>query len=96
MYVLRTYLQQKMKIQIYDQKIVIGWTGTHSTMRFLDFLVPIIKKLEARYDFEFRVISNKKPDYDLRSLNFMQWKRETEIFEVHVLIYLYIEYLPIL
>ena len=67
----------------YDQKIVIGWTGTHSTMRFLDFLVPIIKKLEARYDFEFRVISNKEPDYDLRSLNFMQWKRETEISDLN-------------
>lgn len=67
----------------YDQQIVIGWTGTHSTMRFLDFLVPIIKKLEVRYDFEFRVISNKEPDYDLRSLNFMQWKRETEISDLN-------------
>ena len=67
----------------YDKQIVIGWTGTHSTMRFLDFLVPIIKKLEVRYDFEFRVISNKEPDYDLRSLNFMQWKRETEISDLN-------------
>lgn len=67
----------------YDQQIVIGWTGTHSTMRFLDFLVPIIRKLEVRYDFEFRVISNKEPDYDLRSLNFMHWKRETEISDLN-------------
>ena len=67
----------------YDQKIVIGWTGTHSTMRFLDFLIPIIKKLEMRYDFEFRVISNKRPDYDLRSLNFIQWSRETEISDLN-------------
>ena len=67
----------------YDQKIIIGWTGTHSTMRFLDFIIPIIKKLETRYDFEFRVISNKRPDFDLRSLNFIQWRRETEISDLN-------------
>ena len=67
----------------YDQRIVIGWTGTHTTMRFLDFIVPIIKKLEARFDFEFRVISNQKPEYNLTSLNFVQWKRDTEIDDLN-------------
>ena len=67
----------------YNQKIVIGWTGTHTTMRFLDFLVPIIKKLEARYDFEFRVISNQEPKYDLNSLRFIKWERNTEIQDLN-------------
>jgi glycosyltransferase involved in cell wall biosynthesis len=52
-------------------------------MRFLDFLVPVIKKLELRYDFEFRVISNKKPEYELSSLNYMQWNRDTEITDLN-------------
>jgi glycosyltransferase involved in cell wall biosynthesis len=67
----------------YSQKVVIGWTGTHTTMRFLDFLVPIIKELEGTYDFEFRVISNQKPDYQLHSLNFVKWKKETEISDLN-------------
>jgi len=67
----------------YSKKVVIGWTGTHTTMRFLDFLVPIIKELEADYDFEFRVISNQKPIYNLKSLNFVKWNRETEIDDLN-------------
>ena len=67
----------------YNQRIVIGWTGTHTTMRFLDFIVPIIKKLEMRYDFEFRVISNQEPKYDLNSLRFIKWKRDTEIQDLN-------------
>lgn len=60
-------------------KPVIGWTGTHTTMHYLDFIVPVIAELEKEHDFEFRVISNEKPDYELKSLNFVPWKKETEI-----------------
>tara|TARA_Y100001978_G_scaffold186325_1_gene185991 strand:+ start:414 stop:1493 length:1080 start_codon:yes stop_codon:yes gene_type:complete len=67
----------------YNRRIVIGWTGTHTTMRFLDFIVPIIKKLENRYDFEFRVISNQMPKYELNSLKFIKWKRNTEIQDLN-------------
>ena len=59
--------------------VVIGWTGTHSTMHYLDFIVPILRKLEHEFDFKFKVISNKKPNYDLKSLVYMDWKEETEI-----------------
>tara|TARA_B110000305_G_C19408458_1_gene624117 strand:+ start:778 stop:1857 length:1080 start_codon:yes stop_codon:yes gene_type:complete len=67
----------------YDQGIIIGWTGTHTTMRFLDFIVPVIKRLELRYDFEFRVISNEKPEYDLKSLNFIKWNSDSEIHDLN-------------
>ena len=59
--------------------LVIGWTGTHSTMHYLDFVVPVLRKLEHEFDFRFKVISNKKPGYDLKSLVYMDWKEETEI-----------------
>ena len=67
----------------YSKKIIIGWTGTHTTMRFLDFLVPIVKELETKYDFEFRVISNQKPNYNLKSLNFVKWNQESEIDDLN-------------
>jgi glycosyltransferase involved in cell wall biosynthesis len=62
-----------------SEKIVIGWTGTHTTMRYLDFLVPIIKELEEKYDFEFLIISNEAPTYHLKSLRFIKWNHATEI-----------------
>jgi glycosyltransferase involved in cell wall biosynthesis len=62
-----------------SKPIVIGWTGTHSTMHYLDFVIPILRKLETEFEFEFKVISNKKPHYELKSLVYQDWMEETEI-----------------
>lgn len=73
---------QNQHTQLVNQEkkpIVIGWTGTHSTMHYLDFVVPILRKLEQEFDFQFKVISNKKPNYALKSLVYQDWKEETEI-----------------
>lgn len=59
--------------------IVIGWTGSHSTMRYLDFIVPILQRLEKKYTFIFRVISDVRPNLPIRSLEFVPWKKATEI-----------------
>ena len=58
---------------------VIGWTGSHTTMRYLDELIPVLKELEKRHTFEFVVISNEDPGYDLASLRYIKWQKETEI-----------------
>ena len=59
--------------------INIGWTGTHTTMVYLDRLIPILKRLEDKYSFTFTIISNQKPNYDLDSLRFIKWSKESEI-----------------
>lgn len=62
-----------------DKRLTIGWTGSHTTMQYLDFLVPIIRELEQQFDFEFLIISNIKPEFELQSMRFIPWKKETEI-----------------
>jgi glycosyltransferase involved in cell wall biosynthesis len=62
-----------------SHELTIGWTGTHTTMHYLDELVPVLKRLEQKYAFTFLVISNQSNDYDLRSLRFVKWNKETEI-----------------
>jgi len=59
--------------------INIGWTGTHTTLSYLEELIPIIKELELQYDFTFTVISNQPPDFHFNSLRFVQWNKTTEI-----------------
>lgn len=59
--------------------LVIGWTGSHTTMRYLDFIVPIMEQLEKKFDFEFHVISNESPKYKLKSLRFIKWNKSSEI-----------------
>lgn len=65
-----------------NKKVVIGWTGTHSTMQYLNELLPVFENLEKKYDFELLIISNQKPDFELKSLRFCVWKKETEIADL--------------
>lgn len=67
-----------------DRPFVIGWTGSHSTIRYLSELIPILKDLETRHIFEFRVISDlpPEPDMEFNSLRFIQWKKESEITDL--------------
>jgi len=62
-----------------SETINIGWTGTHTTMAYLDNLIPVLKRLEQKHTFTFTIISNLEPTYDLASLKFIQWSKETEI-----------------
>ncbi len=68
-----------------DIKPIIGWTGTHSTIQYLYDLLPILRKLENEFDFEFRVISDQKPDFELKSLNYIPWNSDTEIRDLSAL-----------
>lgn len=69
--------------QLHDL-ITIGWTGTHSTLKYLEFLQPVIQALEAKFPntFRFVVIANKKPELSIASLEFIRWNKETEISDL--------------
>jgi glycosyltransferase involved in cell wall biosynthesis len=61
------------------EKFVIGWTGSHSTTRYLNEIVEVLKKLEGKYDFELQVIADIPPTLNLKSFKFIKWKKEDEI-----------------
>lgn len=69
----------KESISYNASKLTIGWTGTHTTLHYLDEIIPIIQDLEKRYIFDFIIISNEKPSFKLDSLKFIPWKKENEI-----------------
>ena len=62
-----------------QDKMVIGWTGTHTTMHYLNELIPVLQELEQTHVFTFLVISNEAPNFELKSLQFIKWNKETEI-----------------
>lgn len=73
-------LNKHNKLIDFEREIItIGWTGSHSTMHYLDFIVPIIKKLELKFDIKFLVISDRNPNYQLSSFEYCKWNKETEI-----------------
>jgi glycosyltransferase involved in cell wall biosynthesis len=73
-----TYRYNRISEQHADP-VVIGWTGSHSTLRYLDPVYPVLKKLEKEYRFQFLVICNQPPGFQLDSLRFITWNAKTEI-----------------
>lgn len=67
--------------------LIIGWTGSHTTMDYLPLLLPTLKELRKEFEFKFRVISNHPPKLDFEDIEYVQWNRETEIDdlkEIHI------------
>lgn len=68
----------------YKQKIhgshkpVVGWTGSHSTLFYLNELIPLIKELQQETTFDFLVIADKKPELDIAHWQFIKWNEATE------------------
>jgi len=60
-------------------KVVIGWTGTHSTIRYLTQLMPVLQRLRTRFDFELLVIADRPPEFAMDGLRFVPWCKDTEI-----------------
>lgn len=68
----------KFKVQK-SGKAVVGWTGSHSTLKYLDRLLPVIRKLQDVAEFTFLVIADKKPEFELKDWKFVSWNAGTEI-----------------
>jgi glycosyltransferase involved in cell wall biosynthesis len=68
----------RMKDQ-YTKETVIGWTGTHSTLKYLKLVLPVLQRLESVYSFKFMVIADKDPKLKLKSYQFIRWSQEKEI-----------------
>lgn len=66
-------------IDFKSKEITIGWTGTLTTMDYLNDVIPVLQRLEQEFNFNFMVISNKKPEFELKSLIYKEWNKETEI-----------------
>lgn len=69
----------RVKKQQREDRPTIGWTGTHSTIKLLEYLYPLFKELEKNHRFELRVISNAEPSEHLESLEYVTWSRSSEI-----------------
>jgi glycosyltransferase involved in cell wall biosynthesis len=73
---------EKTHTKIKDQKTgvpTIGWTGSFSTLKYLDIVLTVLQKLQDQYDFTFIVIADKDPHPALKKYRFIKWNRETEV-----------------
>ena len=70
-----------------DQKrIVVGWTGSHTTLHNLEEVEQTIGELKKEIDFDFLIISNKPPEWNFDFM-YKQWELETEqedLLKMHI------------
>ena len=75
-----SYHKSVAKVQLATRRAVIGWTGTQSTMGYLELVREALKDLQDRYDFEFRVICDLDPKFpELKNYRFIKWALASEI-----------------
>ena len=58
---------------------VLGWTGTHTTIRYLEELLPVLQRLTQEIPFKLHVISNEPPRFALPNLVYVPWNKDTEM-----------------
>jgi glycosyltransferase involved in cell wall biosynthesis len=62
---------------------VIGWTGSHSTLKYLNDSIDVLRHIEQRFpDVKFVVIADRKPNLHIERLHFVSWNTETEITDL--------------
>lgn len=62
-----------------DAQITIGWTGTHSTLKQLEPLFPLLEMVHRQHPFRFLLIADIPPEIMPDFVEFRKWKKETEI-----------------
>lgn len=62
---------------------VIGWTGTHSTGKYLASLIIALNEVSKIQKFTFLYISNRAPDFDIPNLEFVKWAKISEIDQLN-------------
>ena len=67
-------------------KVIIGWTGSETTIKYFEQEKEMIFDLIKKYpdSIEFRVISNKPSELKHDQIRFVEWRKETEVEDVAV------------
>jgi len=62
------------------EKIIIGWTGSRSTLKYLHTIEELLQQIESEFDqVSFVVIADQPPLLNLKRLEFIPWSAQTEI-----------------
>lgn len=71
------------KIEKSENPLTLGWTGTHTTLQYLDIIKKSLKLVQDKNnDLEFIVISNREPALTNLKYRYIQWNKSTEISDL--------------
>jgi glycosyltransferase involved in cell wall biosynthesis len=74
------------KVKKNEHVITLGWTGSHSTLKYLHEIEGVLQRIEAEIPaVRIMVIADRQPELALRSLVYVPWNEKTEIEDLSVL-----------
>jgi len=77
-----------IQVNHHQDSITIGWTGTHSTLKYLDIIInPLQKILSDINQVNFLIICNQKPPWHINGMDFVYWDKKTEwndLAKIHI------------
>lgn len=62
-----------------DHQLVLGWSGSHSTSKYLYLLSDVFKNLASKYDFKLIVMGDSTFNIDSVNIEALEWKESIEI-----------------
>lgn len=65
------------------KKIVLGWTGTFSSIPYLNSIRDILIKLKQERDFKLLLITNFEYEFPEMDLEIIEWNKESEILDLN-------------
>lgn len=64
------------------ERVVIGWTGSATSLTHLESFAPVLRSLLARRQVELRVLSTREPVLPGVPITYRRWTPENEIAEI--------------
>ncbi len=73
------YQNHQKKNHQKTEEIILGWTGSHSTLKYLDLIIDEIIEIAKGYKIKLLVICNERPEYQDDFIEYIKWSSKTEI-----------------
>lgn len=77
-----TDINQPVNAYSNDKIVTIGWTGSHSTVKYLHLLTPVFQKLAQERKFKLRVIGTSDFHMEGVDYEYFQWAEDTEVANI--------------
>lgn len=75
-----TFHHNRLKEHSQKDVITIGWTGSHSTMKYIDLIIPALEVISKQYKISLLIISNKTPQLNTSlHIEYVEWDEVNEV-----------------
>ena len=72
----------KFKKELNLDKVVIGWSGSHTTSKYLHLLDDVLKKISMRPDVKIMVMGDSSFSIDGANIDLLEWSADTEMHNI--------------